>query len=87
MSDVSQEAGRVHEGERLRRWRMVLGAADAEWESSERGGVQLSGHDKQMDAALSALYDAPAAGAGRRGGTRARDRAGSGAADQAAVHD
>ncbi len=48
---------RVHEGERLRRWRMVLGGDSTE--SSEGTGVQLEGDDRGIDAALSALYDAP----------------------------
>ena len=70
MTDLIHDLARVHEGERLRRWRLVLGAADVEWDTAERGGVQLSGHDKQMDAALSALYDAPPTGAGRARGSK-----------------
>jgi Mg-chelatase subunit ChlD len=59
---------RVHEGERLRRWRLVLGAGDAQ--QPEGTGVQLDGDDQRMDAALSALYDAPPPGSrqGRRQG-------------------
>jgi len=62
---------RVHEGERLRRWRMVLGAGDSE--SPDGTGVNLAGEDNQMDAALSALYDAPPS-TGQRG--RSTRRAG-----------
>lgn len=51
---------RVHEGERLRRWRMVLGAGDAQ--SPDGTGITLDGEDNNMDAALSALYDAPPPG-------------------------
>lgn len=60
---------RVHEGERLRRWRMVLGAGDAE--SPDGTGVSLDGEDRQMDAALSALYDAPPS-SGQRGRNQRR---------------
>ena len=51
---------RVHDGERLRRWRLVLGAGDAH--QPDGTGVQLQGDDQRMDAALSALYDAPPPG-------------------------
>ena len=54
---------RVHEGERLRRWRMVLGAGDAE--HPDGTGIDLEGQDRQMDACLSALYDAPPPGSQR----------------------
>lgn len=60
---------RVHEAERLRRWRLLLGAGDAE--HPDATGIQLQGEDRAMDAALSALYDAPPPGAARgRGGKR-----------------
>ncbi len=62
---------RVHEGERLRRWRMVLGGGDAD--QPDGTGVDLAGDDRQMDAALSALYDAPPT-SGQRG--RSPKRAG-----------
>src|SRR6266540_5678522 len=39
--------------ERLRRWRLVLGGGD------DGTGAGLGGTDKRLDAALSALYDAP----------------------------
>ncbi|MCU1394668.1 MAG: hypothetical protein JWM34_3096 [Ilumatobacteraceae bacterium] len=55
---------RVHEGERLRRWRMVLGAGDTE--HPDGTGIDLEGDNRQMDACLSALYDAPPA-SGQRG--------------------
>ena len=42
--------------ERMRRWRLVLGAADA-------GGVPLAGDDARIDAALGALYDSDEDGA------------------------
>jgi len=62
---------RVHEAERLRRWRLVLGGGDAE--SPDGTGIDLQGDDRRMDAALSALYDAPPTASergrsGRRGG-------------------
>ncbi|CAB4585535.1 unannotated protein [freshwater metagenome] len=59
---------RVHEGERLRRWRLVLGAGDTD--HPDGTGVQLQGDDQKMDAALSALYDAPPPG--QRSGRRQR---------------
>lgn len=71
VSEVSEGAAslheplsRVHEGERLRRWRMVLGAGDDE--NPDGTGIDLEGDDRQMDACLSALYDAPPT-PGRRG--------------------
>jgi Mg-chelatase subunit ChlD len=65
VNDALHETGaRVHEGERLRRWRLVLGAGDDE--QPDGTGVDLAGDDRQMDACLSALYDAPPA-TGRRG--------------------
>ena len=56
----------VHDAERLRRWRLVLGAGDAH--HPDGTGVQLQGDETRMDAALSALYDAPPPGSrsGRR---------------------
>lgn len=57
--------GRVSDGERSRRWRMVLGGTD-ESESDGQGvtGIQLDGQDARIDAALAAVYDARP---GRRG--------------------
>jgi Mg-chelatase subunit ChlD len=69
--------GRVSDGERQRRWRMVLGAAgdddDHHGDNQQRGatGVHLSGHDARIDAALAAVYDNDGprrSGAGRAGG-------------------
>jgi Mg-chelatase subunit ChlD len=60
-------AGRVSDGERRRRWRMVLGGADTDADS-DSGGVtaeRLDGHDARIDAALAAVYDTRP---GRRGG-------------------
>ncbi|WP_427886225.1 VWA domain-containing protein [Kribbella sp. GL6] len=45
--------------ERLRRWRLVLGA-----EAEEETGTTLSKADQSVDAALAALYDAAEGGAG-----------------------
>jgi Mg-chelatase subunit ChlD len=59
---------RVHEAERLRRWRLVLGAGDAD--NPDGTGVDLGRDDRHMDAALSALYDAPPPQAERGRGTR-----------------
>ncbi len=47
-------------GDRIRRWRLVLGSGNA-----EGTGVALRGTDAEMDAALSALYDQPIAPPGR----------------------
>jgi len=51
---------RVHEGERLRRWRMVLGADTSDAAEMSNGSAgSLDGDDRAIDAALGALYDAP----------------------------
>src|SRR5215467_11375105 len=47
----------LSEAERLRRWRLVLGGADA-----DGTGLDLAGGDLQIDRALSALYDAERGG-------------------------
>jgi len=60
MTNLHPAPARVHEGERLRRWRMVLGAGDTA--HPDGTGIDLEGQDRQMDACLSALYDAPPAG-------------------------
>ncbi|MEH0404845.1 VWA domain-containing protein [[Kitasatospora] papulosa] len=52
--------------ERLRRWRMVLGA-----EGAEGTGRTLTGRDEAMDGALTALYDEGRTPAGRSGAERA----------------
>lgn len=68
----AEPATRVHEGERLRRWRLVLGAGDTQ--HPDATGVELVGDDRRIDAALSALYDAPPPAVGR--GTRGTRRGG-----------
>jgi Mg-chelatase subunit ChlD len=61
--------GQVHEAERLRRWRLVLGGGDRD--HPDGTGVSLDGDDQQIDAALGALYDAaPTTDGTRRRGTR-----------------
>jgi hypothetical protein len=49
--------------ERERRWRLILGGDEA-----DGTGCGLSGDDASIDAALSALYDAPEPKGNRRGG-------------------
>jgi len=56
------------DGERLRRWRLVLGATDAG--GADGTGVSLAGEQAGLDAALAAVYDA------RPGGRSGRDRRG-----------
>lgn len=52
-----------------RRWRLLLGEAVEEaLQSGPGGGPELSATEQQMDRALAALYDADAAGGGRRNG-------------------
>ena len=61
---------RVSEPERLRRWRMLLGAT-ADETGSDGTGAELSGDDVRIDAALAAVYDSKPsrrAGGGRAGG-------------------
>ncbi|MFJ8749829.1 VWA domain-containing protein [Streptomyces sp. NPDC102441] len=53
------------EDERLRRWRMVLGA-----DSAESTGRALTGRDEAMDGALTALYDNGRKPGGRGGAER-----------------
>ena len=55
-ADAGTEA-RVHEAERLRRWRLILGGGDEH--HPDGTGVELRGDESRIDAALSALYDAP----------------------------
>ena len=64
--DVTQAVARVHDAERLRRWRLVLGPGDQH--HADGTGMELRGDESKMDAALSALYDAPPTGtrSGRR---------------------
>jgi len=62
---TSQDQSPMDEGERLRRWRLLLGAP------ADDGDSTLSRADQAIDAALAALYDddatAPGGGSGRRG--------------------
>jgi len=75
-TSTSDDPARVHEAERLRRWRLLLGAGTQE--HPDGTGVQLHGDDRNIDAALSALYDAPPPGAARgRSGKRAGGLSGS----------
>lgn len=75
--EVQAAAGRVSDGERRRRWRLVLGAAGdggdggGEGESIAAGftAAALAGADARMDAAMAAVYDAaPRRGRQRAGG-------------------
>ena len=74
-ADTEPGAGRVSDGERRRRWRLVLGAAG---DGGDKGGSEsiaagftaeaLAGTDARMDAAMAAVYDgAPRRGRGREG--------------------
>ena len=68
---TAQDPVPADEGERLRRWRLLLGSADDE------GGVGLSAADQAIDAALAALYNEDAGGdaggqQGRRGSSTGR---------------
>ncbi|MFG2984288.1 VWA domain-containing protein [Streptomyces sp. NPDC048258] len=60
---VTDMPGGADAGERLRRWRMVLGGGEG-----DGTGCALGGRDAAMDAALGALYDGD--GSGRAGGSR-----------------
>ncbi|MDJ0771413.1 MAG: VWA domain-containing protein [Ilumatobacter sp.] len=60
---------RVSEGERLRRWRLVLGGGDA-----DGVGTDLAGDDARIDAALAAVYDTD--GDDRRSSGRGSGRGG-----------
>src|SRR6195952_2014788 len=57
----------IDEEERLRRWRLVLGAP-----ADEPMGVGLSTSDLAMDGAMSALYDEEAKAAGGLGASAPR---------------
>jgi Mg-chelatase subunit ChlD len=56
--------------ERLHRWRLVLGGADASGAPADGTGVSLSGEQAAIDAALAAVYDARPAGRSRPGDRR-----------------
>lgn len=77
---TDEQLTRVHDAERLRRWRLILGGGDQH--HPDGTGVQLQGDGSKMDAALSALYDA--APPGQRAGRRS-SRAGGLAASAPAV--
>ena len=62
-------APRVSEAERLRRWRLVLGADGAPTEPGSGQAVGVDGDDARIDAVLAALYDST--GTDRRGRSRA----------------
>jgi Mg-chelatase subunit ChlD len=63
MSELEPGPGGV-DGERLARWRLILGGAD------DGIGLSLSGDEARIDAALAAVYDAPprSRGGRRQGG-------------------
>lgn len=66
-SSGADETARAHgadNGERLRRWRMVLGA-----DSAQSTGHTLTGRDAAMDGALTALYEGGGRQPGGRGGS------------------
>lgn len=65
-------ASRVSDGERLRRWRLVLGG---EAETSTDAGL-LGVDDRRVDAALGALYDSPGRADEHRGERRGARRSG-----------
>jgi len=74
------ETGPAGEAERLRRWRLLLGAAGG---PGLGDGAELGDRDGAIDAALAALYDA--GGSGGRGGGGRGPRAGSLAASAPTV--
>ncbi|MFH8372942.1 VWA domain-containing protein [Streptomyces cyaneofuscatus] len=61
-TETAQPAQHPADGERMRRWRMVLGA-----DSAESTGCTLTGQDAAMDGALNALYGG---GGGKKPGGR-----------------
>lgn len=61
--DTETTRARSADGERMRRWRMVLGA-----DSAESTGCTLTGQDAAMDGALDALYGGGGKKPGGRGG-------------------
>ncbi|MFJ6463731.1 vWA domain-containing protein [Streptomyces sp. NPDC091387] len=63
-TDETPRAHGADSGERLRRWRMVLGA-----DSAESTGCALTGRDAAMDGALTALYEGGGRQPGGRGGS------------------
>ena len=70
MNDELQPVLRVSEAERLRRWRLMLGGT-ADESGVDGSGVELTGDDVRIDAALAAVYDSTSnrrTGGGRAGG-------------------
>ncbi|MET7873394.1 VWA domain-containing protein [Streptomyces cyaneofuscatus] len=61
-AETAQPSAHPADGERMRRWRMVLGA-----DSAESTGCTLTGQDAAMDGALNALYGG---GGGKKPGGR-----------------
>jgi Mg-chelatase subunit ChlD len=61
---VSGDTPRVSDGERLRRWRLVLGGT-ADEQHADGTGAALDGDDSRIDAALAAVYDSRPGGTGR----------------------
>ncbi len=57
---MSEVWPQVSAGERLRRWRLVLGADGASAEGQPGPSASLDGDDARIDAVLAALYDAAA---------------------------
>ncbi|MFE3559103.1 VWA domain-containing protein [Streptomyces sp. NPDC059193] len=74
MSGVERVRGAVEQagGERLRRWRMVLGGGEG-----DGTGCALAGRDAEMDAALGALYGGGAGGSRKGAGARSAGLGGS----------
>ncbi|MFD4241206.1 VWA domain-containing protein [Streptomyces sp. NPDC058525] len=74
MSGVERVGGAVEPagGERLRRWRMVLGGGEG-----DGTGCALAGRDAEMDAALGALYGGGAGGSRKGAGARSAGLGGS----------
>jgi hypothetical protein len=69
---MTAEPNAEQTGERLRRWRLLLGGATRSGESADGIGLSLNAHDSRLDSALAALYDgAP------YGKTEGKKRAGS----------
>ncbi|MFF5446050.1 VWA domain-containing protein [Streptomyces sp. NPDC012888] len=71
-ADAAAASPEGPDGERLRRWRLVLGGGEG-----EGTGRALAGRDAAMDAALGALYGGGPAGTGRRSGERSAGLGGS----------
>jgi hypothetical protein len=70
MNDELQPVPRVSEAERLRRWRLMLGSTTDE-SGADGSGVELTGDDVRIDAALAAVYDSTSkrrTSGGRAGG-------------------